>query len=230
MKSQIPLSHVRVDIYFLVSPPDQRYIPILNTCTLYWPDGSHIGRRFGPQDKNGPSWMQWPSCSAVDPLFWKLPALVTQLNFLKFIHPADWLRLARTRTRPHEWRRAARRFEGHDIGYFYPGLGADGILRQITRPSLRNLHQTFFRATGIRREMNKTRYIYNLPRQRPPSSFSSLLVGIFPHHLMETIFTSFYSQHCYCEFSTRSLSRMWVSRWWDKCRYGRCFVSALADW
>ena len=102
MKSQIPLSHVRVDIYLLVSPPDQRYIPILNTCTLYWPDGSHIGRRFVPQDKNGPSWMQWPSCSAVDPLFWKLPALVTQLNFLKFIHPADWLRLAATRTRPHE--------------------------------------------------------------------------------------------------------------------------------
>ena len=125
-------------------------------------DGSHIGRRFGPQDKNGPSWMQWPGCSAVDPLFWKLPALVTQLNFLKFIHPADWLRLAATRTRPHEWRRAARRFEGHDIGYFYPGLGANGILHQITRPSLRNLNQTFFRTTGIRREMNKTRYIYHV--------------------------------------------------------------------
>ena len=119
-------------------------------------------------------------CSAVDPLFWKLPALVTQLNFLKFIHPADWLRLAATRTRPHEWRRAARRFEGHDIGYFYPGLAANGILHQITRPSLRNLHQTFFRTIGIRREMNKTRYIYNLPRRRPPSSFSSLLVVFSP--------------------------------------------------
>ena len=139
---------------------------------------------------------------------------------------AAWLRPARD----HTSCRAARRFEGHDIGYFYPGLGANGILHQITRPSLRNLHQTFFRTTGIRREMNKTRYVYNLPRRRPPSSFSSLLVGFFPHHLMETIFTSFYSQHCYCEFSTRSLSRMWVSRWWDKCRYGRCFVSALADW
>ena len=172
-------------------------------------------------------------CSAVDPLFWKLPALVTQLNFLKFIHPADWLRLAATRTRPHEWRRAARRFEGHDIGYFYPGLGADGILHQITRSSLRNLNQTFFRTTGIRREMNKTRYIYILPCRRPLSSFHCLknnTVGRFPSTIWWRLFTSFYSQHCYCKFSTRSLSRMWVSRWWDKCRYGRCFVSALADW
>ena len=99
--------------------------------------------------------------------------------------------LARTRTRPHEWRRAGRRFEGHDIGYFYPGLGANGILHQITRPSLRNLNQTFFRTTGIRREMNKTRYIYILPRLRHPSSFHCLKISkcwlVSFHHLMETI-------------------------------------------
>ena len=103
--------------------------------------------------------------------------------------------LARTRTRPHEWRRAGRRFEGHDIGYFYPGLGANGILHQITRPSLRNLNQTFFRTTGIRREMNKTRYNLHFTTSETyiplSTSFHCLKISkcwlVSFHHLMETI-------------------------------------------